>query len=502
MLCSSCLIDNEEGLERCASCGAVLLPPLPDGASRVAEEPAPEASDPETPLADGVAAPEEAGPGGPPSAAEVTGADRRSHPRLEIPISLVLRQAAAAGRGAREERTVAENISRGGVRVMTTWVGLADGELIEVTEIGGDFQTRAAVRGSWVGADRIPRLNLEFVDRKAPSRLVGTGDVSGVQGRPVTPPQPKASPRPEPGLPPAEAERSGSVSTAALRAKGGWTGATAEEVAERQSLRDEVLSTFQVLKTISHYELLGVPRDADVSAIRAAYSRRARHFHPDRATRDMGGLRDAFQAILVRLGEARDALEDPGHRRFYDARLPPRAAAAKPAVTRPSAPPPPGPEPKRVPAPPPEVAADAPGGDPAAAAAPLLNAEADALQAERAIVHARKLYEAGKYWDAIQELEQAMPRTESHKLKLGMRVLWARAMSKNAKWRRRAEEALLDIIKNEPRHVEAHFELGMIYTAGGLTTRAQRMYRRVLELDPAHKGAASGLNSLLTTRKL
>ena len=50
--------------------------------------------------------------------------------------------------------------------------------------------------------------------------------------------------------------------------------------------------------------------------------------------------------------------------------------------------------------------------------------------------------------------------------------------------------------------MEAHYELGRIYAASGLTTRAQRMYRRVLELEASHQGAATALNSLLTTRKL
>jgi curved DNA-binding protein CbpA len=256
-----------------------------------------------------------------------------------------------------------------------------------------------------------------------------------------------------------------------------------EEIAERQALRDEVLTTFQSLQTISHYDLLAVPRDADDEAIRSAYARRARRFHPDRATRDLTGLREAFQTILVKLGEARDVLADPGRRRYYDAHLPAGAPAA--------------PGPQQGATPPPEEAAP-----PEKKAAPAENAEADALRAEKVIAHARKLFEAEKYWDVIQLLEQALGQIQSDKLKLTMRVLWARANAKNPNWVRRAEETLTDVIKQDPRHVEAHFELAQIYAAGGLTTRAQRLYRTVLELDPAHKGAAAALNSLLTTRKL
>jgi curved DNA-binding protein CbpA len=273
------------------------------------------------------------------------------------------------------------------------------------------------------------------------------------------------------------------VAAASAPAKLG--GSTAEEVAARQALRDEVLSTFQSLQSISPYDLLDIPRDADTRAIRSAYSRRASRFHPDRATGDLTGLRDAFQAILVKLGEARETLEDPGRRSYYDAHAPAptklRPAAAEPRASTPAKDPTPGAE---------------------AAAPPAPNSEADALQAEQVIGQARKLFQDEKYWDCLQLLDTAMPQTQSSKLQVTMRVLWARATAKNPKWLRRAEEALLEIIQRETRHVEAHYELGRIYAASGLTTRAQRMYRRVLELEASHQGAATALNSLLTTRKL
>jgi hypothetical protein len=101
----------------------------------------------------------------PPKAAE-----RRKHPRTEVYVNLRIRRQ-QEGEGPREEQTIAENISRGGARVLTSMT-VARGEIIEVTEIGGSFRTRAEVRNVYVGSDHIPRLNLHFLDAEPPGHLV------------------------------------------------------------------------------------------------------------------------------------------------------------------------------------------------------------------------------------------------------------------------------------------------------------------------------------------
>jgi serine/threonine protein kinase len=98
--------------------------------------------------------------------------DRRRATRLEIFVNLMIRRMGTLGTVLQEERTVAENFSRGGARVLTTMAGVTIGEIIGVSEIGGDFETRAEVRGVYAGRDNVRRLNLRFVDREAPERLV------------------------------------------------------------------------------------------------------------------------------------------------------------------------------------------------------------------------------------------------------------------------------------------------------------------------------------------
>jgi hypothetical protein len=97
-------------------------------------------------------------------------AERRKHPRTEVYVNLRIRRL-AEGEGTREEQTIAENIGRGGARVLTSMT-VAKGEIVEVAEVGGSFKTRAEVRNSYVGSDHIPRLNLHFLDAEPPGHLV------------------------------------------------------------------------------------------------------------------------------------------------------------------------------------------------------------------------------------------------------------------------------------------------------------------------------------------
>ena len=98
--------------------------------------------------------------------------ERRAHARLDVFVNVMLTRLNGAA-GPREERTIAENIGRGGARVLTS-LAVAPGEVLLFHEVDGDFETRASIRSVYVGPDNIPRLNLQFVDRQAPDRLVAT----------------------------------------------------------------------------------------------------------------------------------------------------------------------------------------------------------------------------------------------------------------------------------------------------------------------------------------
>jgi serine/threonine protein kinase len=100
--------------------------------------------------------------------------ERRQTGRLDIFVNLIVRRVGTLGTVLQEERTIAENIGRGGARVLTGMVSVATGDILHLEEVGGDFKTRAEVRNAYAGKDNIRRLNLRFLDGSAPDRLVRT----------------------------------------------------------------------------------------------------------------------------------------------------------------------------------------------------------------------------------------------------------------------------------------------------------------------------------------
>jgi hypothetical protein len=99
------------------------------------------------------------------------GADRRSSPRIDIFVNFMLQLTDAQGAIVQQELTVADNISRGGARVMTT-LPFQVGDLVLLQEAGGAFATRAEIRGISRVQAAFARLHLRFMDRQAPDRLL------------------------------------------------------------------------------------------------------------------------------------------------------------------------------------------------------------------------------------------------------------------------------------------------------------------------------------------
>jgi molecular chaperone DnaJ len=62
-----------------------------------------------------------------------------------------------------------------------------------------------------------------------------------------------------------------------------------------------------------YYKTLGVPKDADADAVKKAYRKLARQFHPD-ANRGDTAAEERFKEI----SEAYDVLSDPKRRAEYD----------------------------------------------------------------------------------------------------------------------------------------------------------------------------------------
>ena len=97
--------------------------------------------------------------------------DRRGAPRIEIFLNFTIQQVDEWGTVLQEELTVADNVAKGGARVMTS-LAFQIGDVVLLQEAGGGFATRAEVRGITHAQPTVDRLHLHFLDREAPTRLL------------------------------------------------------------------------------------------------------------------------------------------------------------------------------------------------------------------------------------------------------------------------------------------------------------------------------------------
>jgi hypothetical protein len=97
--------------------------------------------------------------------------DRRTAPRVQLFVNFTIQLVDEWGAVLQEELTVADNIAKGGARVMTS-LSFQVGEILLLQEAGGGFATRAEVRGITRVQPTVDRLHLRFLDRQAPERLL------------------------------------------------------------------------------------------------------------------------------------------------------------------------------------------------------------------------------------------------------------------------------------------------------------------------------------------
>lgn len=91
----------------------------------------------------------------------------RPETRHNIPIEVIVEVLDEKGQVANTETTVTENISRRGASVFTS-LNITRGRFVRVTSAQYQISVVAAVRARRTGANGIPRLHLEFVDKQWP----------------------------------------------------------------------------------------------------------------------------------------------------------------------------------------------------------------------------------------------------------------------------------------------------------------------------------------------
>jgi hypothetical protein len=91
--------------------------------------------------------------------------------RLSVPVDVVIEVLDERGQVMQSEQTVTENLSRHGASVFTT-LTVARGSFVRVRSVRHTLSLLAVVRHARKGADNIPRLHLEFIDRMWPLELI------------------------------------------------------------------------------------------------------------------------------------------------------------------------------------------------------------------------------------------------------------------------------------------------------------------------------------------
>lgn len=91
------------------------------------------------------------------------------------------------------------------------------------------------------------------------------------------------------------------------------------ELSNSDSFVDKVRRLYLDLENMNYYELLGVDPNADKEAVKKAFYKVTKEFHPDKFFRgEDSEIRDRLQTIFARINIAYKFLVDPQKRREYD----------------------------------------------------------------------------------------------------------------------------------------------------------------------------------------
>jgi len=93
--------------------------------------------------------------------------DQHAHTRHNIPVDMRVEIVDGTGEIVQSEHTVTENISTKGATLFTT-LEIPLGRFIRVTSEQQGVTAHAAIRSRSTGADGVPRIHVEFIDKEWP----------------------------------------------------------------------------------------------------------------------------------------------------------------------------------------------------------------------------------------------------------------------------------------------------------------------------------------------
>ncbi|HUL79375.1 MAG TPA: J domain-containing protein [Vicinamibacteria bacterium] len=255
--------------------------------------------------------------------------------------------------------------------------------------------------------------------------------------------------------------------------------------------RREILERHAVLAKQGHAQVLGLEPGADRAAVKEAYARLVRRYHPDQSRLTDAELREKAQAIFIRINEA-----------F-------RALGASDAPTR---------GPRRSGGGPKEVPRGGEGRAASRATARLLKATAtssagsaddDVAEGQRrrkrvervegVLKEAEALLDRRDSEGAVEALHEVLVQSEGpHRRRA--RLLLARAYCADSRWQRYAVQLLREMVQEAPEDADALALQGALFHREGLLARAETTLVRALASDPGHGLARAQLRTVRAAR--
>jgi curved DNA-binding protein CbpA len=232
--------------------------------------------------------------------------------------------------------------------------------------------------------------------------------------------------------------------------RGGFHGLNVEvaaEPADRSPGHAELVkNTYRRIDWLTHYELLGVTREAPPEKISEAYFERSRLFHPDlRHREDLARFEKELSAVFERMKKAYETLSDPENRALYD-----QALDAAPVST---------------------IVPEA-GSDP----------EMRRKQASQNFRRARELIEDKDYHPAVQMLREAVRFVPDN---AEFRYVLSQVELKNPNWIDQGLSNLKEAARLDSRRVSYSSEAARSLLDHKRPHEAEPFARRAVSLDPS-----------------
>ena len=225
----------------------------------------------------------------------------------------------------------------------------------------------------------------------------------------------------------------------------------AEQMEQQAAL---VWNTYRRIDWATHYDVLGIEREATTEQVVRALHERARLFHPDSHLKPtLSDARDALEALFRKIRAAEKTLLSKDGRAGYDATLRNEGQLVAVATVGPTA-------------------------------------EVQQQMAKANYLRARALFDQEDYWPAFEMVRQSI---EFDPNRPEYWILLSRIQRKNPKWVKQSTDTMRRAVEKMPGNVELLLELADSCQAERNEPDRVKALKQVLGVDPANRRAQSAL---------